>query len=34
MEELDDLDRGILRQLQLNGRISISDLAQLVGLSS
>lgn len=34
MTKLDELDRGILRELQLSGRISIADLAERVGLSA
>ncbi|HMB75583.1 MAG TPA: Lrp/AsnC family transcriptional regulator [Kiloniellaceae bacterium] len=32
--DLDDIDRAILRELQANGRISVQDLSQRVGLSA
>ena len=31
--KIDDLDRSILRELQANGRISVQELSQRVGLS-
>lgn len=31
---LDDIDRAILRELQGNGRVSVQELSQRVGLSS
>ena len=32
--KFDDIDRAILRELQLNGRISVQELSQRVGLSA
>ncbi len=34
MTNIDDIDRRILRELELDGRISNTDLAQRVGLSA
>ena len=33
IEELDEFDRKILREMQANGRLSVSDLSEEVGLS-
>lgn len=33
MEKLDDFDRKILEELQKNGRVTVTELAQKVGLS-
>lgn len=34
MKPLDDIDRGILRELQANARLSNADLAERIGLSA